>query len=266
MKTKNRYEQLIEILFFTYYKEGTTAFEFSREDFERFAQNLNIPIPKNIGDLIYSFRYRTPLPEKIKKTCPKKKQWIILPAGRSKYRFQLVDIFEISPNPNLIQIKIPDATPGIISIYSLSDEQALLAKLRYNRLVDIFSRVTCFSLQNHLRTTVPEMGQIETDEIYVGVDRNGSQFVFPVQAKGRNENLNIIQVHQDIHMCLYKFPNLICRPIGAQFLSHDGIVLFEFSDTEDGIRIIQEKHYKLVPPEEITESDLTNYRNLKIDD
>jgi len=205
-------------------------------------------------------------PRESKKLVQRKNNGLYSRRDDRKYRFQLVDIFEISPNPNLIQIKIPDATPGIISIYSLSDEQALLAKLRYNRLVDIFSRVTCFSLQNHLRTTVPEMGQIETDEIYVGVDRNGSQFVFPVQAKGRNENLNIIQVHQDIHMCLYKFPNLICRPIGAQFLSHDGIVLFEFSDTEDGIRIIQEKHYKLVPPEEITESDLTNYRNLKIDD
>ncbi len=33
---------------------------------------------------------------------------------------------------------ILDATPGIIELYAFSDEQALLAKLRYNRLVDIF--------------------------------------------------------------------------------------------------------------------------------
>jgi len=218
MKKYNRYEKLIEAIFFKYYNKTSDHFEFGREDIEIFSKELNIPIPKNPGDLIYSFRYRMPLPDKILKTCPKDKQWIILPAGRSKYRFQIVDILEIKPNPNLLQIKIPDSTPGIISNYCLSDEQALLAKLRYNRLVDIFTRVTCYSLQNHLRTTVPHIGQIETDEIYVGLDRNGNHFVFPVEAKGENEKLNIVQIHQDIHMCIHKFPKLIFRPIGAQFL------------------------------------------------
>lgn len=266
MKKKNRYEKLIEAIFFKYYKEKSDYFEFGREDIESFSQELNIPLPKNLGDLIYSFRYRMPLPDKIVKTCPEKKQWIILPAGRSKYRFQLIDIFEVYPNPNLMQIKIPDATPGIISNYCLSDEQALLAKLRYNRLVDIFTRVTCYSLQNHLRTTVPDIGQIETDEVYVGLDRNGNHFVFTVQAKSEHERLNIVQIHQDIHMCIHKFPKLICRPLGAQFLSDNVIVLFEFCQTKEGIRIIQEKHYNLVPPEEITEADLKNYRKLDVTD
>ena len=60
----------------------------------------------------------------------------------------------------LVQAKVPDATPGIVAQYALSDEQALLARVRYNRLIDIFTGVTCYSLQNHLRTTVIEMGQI----------------------------------------------------------------------------------------------------------
>jgi hypothetical protein len=45
--------------------------------------------------------------------------------------------------------------------------------MRYNRLLDIFTGVACYSLQNHLRTTVPDVGQVETDELYVGVDKNG---------------------------------------------------------------------------------------------
>ena len=67
----------------------------------------------------------------------------------------------------LVETKIPDATPGVISRYAINDEQGLLAKLRYNRLIDIFTGLTCYSLQNHLRTTVPELGQVETDEIYL---------------------------------------------------------------------------------------------------
>lgn len=85
----------------------------------------------------------------------------------------------------MAETKVPDAPPGVIAMYSLNDEQALLAKLRYNRLVDIFTRVTCYSLQNHLRTAVPKLGQVETDEIYIGVDRRGAHYIFPVQAKGK---------------------------------------------------------------------------------
>ncbi len=58
----------------------------------------------------------------------------------------------------LSETKIPDSTPGIVMMYALSDEQALLARLRYNRLIDIFTAVTCYSLQNHLRTAVPNVG------------------------------------------------------------------------------------------------------------
>lgn len=65
----------------------------------------------------------------------------------------------------LAETKIPDSTPGIIAKYALNDEQALLAKVRYNRLIDIFTGVACYSLQSHLRTTVPKIGQVETDEI-----------------------------------------------------------------------------------------------------
>jgi len=263
MGKKNRYVELIEAIFHERYREGLEQFEFVREDIERFARSLHIELPKNLGDLIYSFRYRTPLPDSIKKTCSAGKQWLILPAGRSRYRFQLTGIVEITPNPNLAQTKLPDATPGIITSYALSDEQALLAKLRYNRLIDIFTRVTCYSLQNHLRTAIAGIGQVETDEIYVGLDRNGSHFVFPVQAKGGKDRLSVVQIQQDISMCSHKFAGLICRPIAAQFLSQDVIALFELSDTEDGIRVVCEKHYKLVPPDQITDADLQNYSRLR---
>jgi hypothetical protein len=65
----------------------------------------------------------------------------------------------------------------------MTDEQALLARLRYNRLIDVFTGVTCYSLQSHLRTTVQDIGQIETDEIYVGIDRRGAALRYPCSGK-----------------------------------------------------------------------------------
>ena len=38
------------------------------------------------------------------------------------------------------------------------------------------------------------------------------------------------------------------------------IVLFEFEQQGDDIRITSEKHYQLVPPEAVTEQDLLVYR------
>ena len=164
------------------------------------------------------------------------------------------------PNPSLTVTKIPDSTPGIIAKYAFSDEQALLARVRANRLIDVFLGIACYSLQNHLRTTVVGMGQVETDEIYVGVDRGGSHYVVPVQAKGGNDKLNRVQIEQDIAVCAEKLPSLICRPVGTQFMKDDVIALFEFQQQGDDIRIVSEKHYQLVHPDAVTDDDLADYR------
>ena len=163
-------------------------------------------------------------------------------------------------------IKVPDATPGIVSRYALSDEQALLAKLRYNRLVDIFTGVTCYSIQNHLRTTVRGIGQIETDEIYVGLDKRGAHYVMPVQAKGRSDQIGIVQIQQDLALCQEKFPELIARPIAAQFMDSDIIALFEFGWDADGAVIkLAESHYRLVAERELSSEELKLYRSRRMD-
>ena len=199
------------------------------------------------------------LPEAIAKTQPKKKEWIIEGRGKSQYAFRLVTVNRITPNPQLTTIKIPDATPEVVAAYALSDEQALLAKVRCNRLLDIFLGVAAYSLQNHLRTSVAALGQVEIDEIYVAIDNRGRQYILPVQAKGGNDQLSTVQTRQDMACCAEKFPQLICRPISAQFMEDDLIALFELGHAEDEIRIVDERHYKLVPADQISESELKTY-------
>jgi len=53
----------------------------------------------------------------------------------------------IKPNDALASISVPDATPELIRAYALDDEQALLAIVRYNRLIDTFLGLTTYSLQ-----------------------------------------------------------------------------------------------------------------------
>lgn len=258
-KKQNRYKAIVEKIFFNSYKGGIVKIEFDRDDLPRAAKALGIELPDNLGDVIYSLRYRTPMPEKVLATQPKGMEWVIEGIGRSRYVFKLVKINRIVPNTKLIVVKVPDATPEIISAYALTDEQALLAKVRYNRLVDIFLGIASYSLQNHLRTTVEGIGQIEIDEIYVGVDRHGRQYVLPVQAKGGSDQLSVVQTKQDIACCTEKFPNLICRSISAQFMADDLIAMFELTQEGDEIKVVEEKHYRLVPADQIGPSDLKAY-------
>jgi hypothetical protein len=234
-------------------------FEFDREELMSVAAKLGLRNPKNLGDIVYSFRYRKSLPEAIRASAKKDLEWIIEPAGRAKYRFRQAPVSRLVPNADLIVIKIPDATPEIIVANALNDEQALLAKLRYNRLIDIFLGMTGYALQSHLRTSVAGMGQIEIDEVYVGVNRTGQQFVIPVQAKGGNDQLAVIQTRQDIACCAEKFAALKCRPVSAQFMRERIIAMFELSMQDGEIKIVDESHYRLVPADRITPEELQSY-------
>lgn len=257
---RKMYKPIIEKIFFAHYKRGMREVRFNRSEIETVAISLGIKDPSNYGDLVYSFRFRAALPDSIHATAAEGEAWIIRLAGKGRYVFALVSDRPIKPNDMMTEIKVPDATPGMVAKHRLDDEQALLAKVRYNRLIDIFTGVTCYSLQNHLRTSVSGLGQIEADELYVGVDKRGAQYVFPVEAKGEREKLGIVQIEQNIALCAKRFQTLICRPIGAAFTADEVIVLFEFVIDDGEIRIASEKHYRLVPPHEVTPQDLQTYR------
>lgn len=256
------YAIIIEKIFFDHFKKGNVEFEFRRDEIGSAAADLNVKLPKNLGDVIYTFRYRKKLPNSILSTQPKGKHWLILGAGAAKYRFRLSNLAYIEPAKGLLVRKIPDATPEIITNYAYSDEQALLAKIRYNRLIDIFLGITTYSLQNHLRTTIPNYGQIEIDELYVGIDAQGGQYVVPVQAKGGKDTLGVIQTIQDTVFCQTesRYLNSIARPVSAQFMADNVIALFELTFDGDDVSIVQERHYKLSQADEISGRELKAYR------
>lgn len=167
MTPTSHYVQIVIRLFRSRYRPDKTAVAFTRAEIEAAAVTLGLPRPKNLGDAIYAFKHRRPLPPEIQATAAPGREWVLVNRGIGQYAFEMRTRARIQPNDQLAVTPIPDATPGIVTLYALDDEQALLAQLRYNRMLDIFTGIACYSLQNHLRTTAPGRGQIETDEIYV---------------------------------------------------------------------------------------------------
>jgi hypothetical protein len=257
----NLYQAIILDIFEGNYKGGE-EFEFAREEIAAAADRKGVKPPKNLGDVIYTFRYRRPLPKPILDKQPPDRYWLILGAGDARYRFRLTKLATVIPTKGMLVRKIPDATPEIISQYALTDEQALLAKIRYNRLIDVFLGIAAYSLQNHLRTKIANYGQIEIDELYVGVDSKGAQYIVPVQAKGGNDTLGVIQTIQDTIFCQTqdRYRHCIPRPVSAQFMADDTIALFELSFDGDEVSIVRERHYRLTEAKDIGEKDLAAYR------
>lgn len=254
------YDRIIRKIFDDHYQPGDTQFEFVRKEIVEAKELLAPELDLNPGDVPYSYRYRRSFPAHIIATQPTGKEWIIEGAGRSKYRFRLVTETRILPNPALIVTDIPDATPELIRAYALDDEQALLAILRYNRLIDTFLGLTTYSLQNHLRTTVKGIGQIEIDELYIGLDKHGCHYVIPVQAKGGKDQIGVVQTTQDIRFVEQKFPGMRCKAISAQFMPGEIVALFELVIQGDSIAVVDERHYRLVPAGDLDQVAIRNYR------
>jgi hypothetical protein len=259
-KSKPVYVKIMETLFKNHAAHLHEEFQWDRPEITEIANKLGVNVP-------------SVLPEKIVNYA-KPRHWLLLPNGKSKYRFVKAKSASFEPDMSLRAIKIPNSTPQIVERYALGDEQAVLARIRYNRLIDLFLGVTSFSLQNHLRTTVEyfNRSQIETDEIYAGVDKSGTQFVIPVQAKGERELIGAVQAVQDLYCCKEKFPNLVCRAVAAQTIKiakhASGADIYTVCLMELGIDTgtaydvskLQEKHFELVLHSDISDADLAEYR------
>jgi hypothetical protein len=184
------------------------------------------------------------MPEEIEASALAGHTWIIVGTGDAQYSFIMSKKPNIYPNPDLLSVLIPNNTPEILSLYSLSDEQSLLAKIRYNRILDLFLGIVAYSMQNHLRTKVADIGQIEIDELYIGVNKLGQQFIMPVQAKVGNDKIGAVQLYQDISYCKSVFPDLICVPIAVHQVN-DEICMFRLALDHWSVGIVEERHYRL---------------------
>lgn len=81
-----------------------------------------------------------------------------------------------------------------------------------------------------------------------------------MQAKGGHDHHGVVQTFQDIAWCAHKLSDLISRPVSVQFVTDTKIAMFELCDKNGVIKIVDEKHYELVPADCISLDDLKSYQ------
>lgn len=246
--SRMRYDEVILTVFerlIEQYGRQASDLPFDKRFLDRLANELGI---KNVPDIIYSYRSgRRAFPQPILE----RGEWVIVGRGKGKYAFvKLAGSAELTLPPDLEITPIPDATPDVVLQFAKGDEQSMLVQIRYNRLVDVFTGLTAYHLQSHVRAYVDELGQVEVDDLYLGVDTDGRWFCIPVEAKpaAPREQLGRIQVASMVAYARQEFPQLPVRPIGVK-LAHDGSIFFvEFTDEPDPSQIKSRayKRYLLV--------------------
>jgi hypothetical protein len=246
-QTLSQYDEVLLEVFFRHYREGANYLKFKKDELVEACRKHGITV-RNIPDIIYTYRARRVLPDIILSTG----HWAIEPAGRGFYAFRLLrnpPHFEI-PFRDYAPVEIYNAIPEVVEGLLRQDEQSLLTRILYNRLVDIFTGLTCFHIQNHYRSFVVGMGEVELDALYVGVDKTGTLFVIPIEAKSQAESEMIgrVQVSQMAKLVRQDFAELRRRILAIKALADGTITMVEFDDHEepDDFGIVSVGRFRLI--------------------
>jgi hypothetical protein len=100
------------------------------------------------------------------------------------------------------------------------------------------------------RSNVQDVGQVEVDALYVGVNAFGQLFVIPIEAKSQSENEMIgrVQSSQMAKLVRQDFPDLQRRLLAVKILGDTTIGIVEFDDyiEPDDFGILSVKRYQLI--------------------
>lgn len=253
---------------------GLTQYPFTTKDIAAWKRTLKLE-GGNPYDLKYNAKGRGSLPADVQATAASGFEWRIVPTGKGEYLFKQYPegegVFELDTSP--VVVKVPDALPAIVERYARDDEQALLARIRYNNLVSVFLGLTTYSLQSHWKTSRTS-GQVEVDEMYVGLDHNGAHYAIPVEAKGRaqSEKLSAEQILANYDAAAANFPNTSIICVAAKVVDDYTFALIKFEVDREAEEVNKtfERHYTIAsnptspqtPRPIITEADLSAYAKL----
>ena len=81
-----------------------------------------------------------------------------------------------------------------------------------------------------------------------------------MQAKGGTDHIGVVQTTQDVRFAEQKYPGMRCRAIAAQFIDNGVVALFELTLQDGDVKVVDERHYKLVPHSDLDASAIRNYR------
>jgi len=84
-----------------------------------------------------------------------------------------------------------------------------------------------------------------------------------MQAEGGSDKPGPVHTERDIACCAEKFPALVRRAGSARFLADDRISLLAPTLRDGFIRVVDERHHRLVPADQIAPAELASCETRK---
>ena len=235
------------------YRRGASTVLFTLDDIRNASDKLKLEA-RNPADLVYRMRSRTVLPKEIID-----EGFMVLRAiGRGQYQFERAQSTIIVPPQNTPHEAL-DLTPAPVrrllpEALSAMDEQAVLTIASYCKIFDHFTGLTVHRLRNHLRKSVPNLGQAELDAIDVGVALRDDELpvVFPIEAKAVSDSLNRVQIFNMLQYCAHYMPGLLVRPLAAKVDDTSLLHVMEFNRAAKpgDLKITKSACYRIVLSEQ----------------
>lgn len=242
------YVPLLLDIFNARWRKGASTVLFTLDDIRNACERLKLEA-RNPADVIYRMRSRTILPAEIRKHG----FHVLRAIGRGKYQFEKAEDSIIVP-PVTKPVEALDLTPIPVRRFlpefaSALDEQALLTVASYCKLFDHFTGMTIFRLRNHVRKSVPGIGQAELDAVDVGIasSEDDMPVIFPIEAKALADALNRVQVCNMIEYCKHYFAGHKIRPLALKVDIESLIHLMEFNVASKAseLRLVRCQSYAL---------------------
>jgi hypothetical protein len=260
------YVPILVDIFQRKYQDGDEIVQFTLDEVRETAERLDMKI-RNPSDLVYRMKSRTKLPSEILD----KGFTIIKIVKKGVYQFQLGEstIVDLTKE-NVIQIQ--DTTPVAVRRFleeklSEIDEQGLLTIVHYCDLLSHFTGLKIYRLKSHVRKSVVNIGQVEVDEVDIGVglDSLETPIIFPIEAKSASDPLNWTQIANQVNFSKQLFLNYVIRPIGIK-VDYDSLLhIIEFTPEMEAnkIKIKNSATYNLILSEEQINAIRSNAQNLR---
>mgnify|MGYP006926861130 CR=1 FL=1 len=233
----SKYDRVIREVFDQTFDEDQhdETVPFSRTDIETAMSELDVEIG-NVPDIAYAYRSRRELPDSIQR---RGFEAIIIDdtASGEDPQYLFTQEEQLIPVPETVDRDLEaelESLPLPVREYAGDDEQGVLTRVRYAGLLDQFTGLDTYHLQSHLRMRVRGR-EAELDDLYVGVDDDGTHHALAVEAKGKDETLNQNQLVRNTRGVREddELPDSV-RTLGV-VLDDDGeFLLFEFSIQGDG--------------------------------
>lgn len=254
-----KYAQHIMGIFQLKIEDGYSTNEdipFDKQDITRAEEEFGLDRIKNPPDLKYNLRSRGKLPPELRDLG-----YATIIQNEAAKRKDAA--YLLTKTSDTIKLAAPDekhqfissSIPSLVEVYSSTDEQGILTRVRYAGVLNDFTGFDCHHLQSHLRTS-GDSGQVEIDDLYIASDAKEDHHAIICEGKGIGETFSRNQIYRNTQAVRSKseYPDSVLA-IGIKLIDEEQFAVVEFevpTNTDTTVEVSRLWEYTIVKRDQNT--------------